>query len=444
MKMLRQALESINPEEHEAGEEDDGMEANVAASVAAIDNTFDTTQTDSVVLESLCVYEGMLENLIKTKRCTQATADLIGTGIDQQLNRLSMKIAPKYAMENYEGDAVRQHEIALEGVRDVINSLAAMYVLETKHIFDITTDLFKSTASHISKYRNRMAGAEEEYKGAKADWQEDRHTGSLTSLWYFFRNDKGNTTEVLRALDKDLDMSKFVLVTYPKQMTDMLKKLAGIVNANKANNMAALLKLGHAVEALGHPAEAFRKMYIGGKPFLNKTGLEMRHGTVRSIVSVNGKALERLSDMASPRGVVESGSFEHGALKAAMHLSHVGPIINVLATGDVTLSTQDIQRIIDHGNEYIKNVSDYTRSGSAIQSAISDFERGLRKLTESVDNQMSNADMRTVQQVLRQIEQVANNILHCYQQPASAEIGRSLRGAKYCAYLVRRMIFNAK
>lgn len=443
MKMLRQALENLSPNESDL-EEEDGLEANVATSVAAIDNTFESNQTDSVVLESLFVYEGMLENLIRTKHCTQATADLIGTGIDQQLNRLSIKIAPKYSMENYSGDIVRQHEVALEGVRDVLNNLAQAYVLETKHIFDITTDLFKSTESYLTKYRNRMAGAEEEYKSAKTEWKENRHTGALTSLWYFFRNDKGNTTDVLRVLDKDLDMSKFVLVTYPKQMTDMLKKLAGIVNSNKANNMSALAKLGKAVEALGHPIDEFRKAYIGGKPFLNKTGLEMRHGTVRSIVSVDGKALERLSDMASPRGVIESGSFGHGVLKTAMHLTHIGPIINVVATGDVVLTTQEIQHVIDYGNEYLKNVSDYTRSGGAIRSALTDFERGLRKLTDSVDKNMSTADMRTVQQVLHQIEQVANNILHCYQQPASAEIGRSLRGAKYCSYLVRRMIFNAK
>jgi len=76
----------------------------------------------------------------------------------------------------------------------------------------------------------------------------------------------------------------------------------------------------------------------------------------------------------------------------------------------------------------------------ATHGLASAFETVAKKLPEELKGDEAAAASKVMHQAL----QYVNNIIACFQTPSLAEMARSLKGARYCAYAAARMISQAK
>jgi hypothetical protein len=414
--------------------DDDSVDTDALLADNETDANFDDLETTSAVMESLSMYASNIEYLIATESCTTATADLITFGVQQQLNRLGEQ-GPKISLESGT-DIVQQHQVALEGIRDIWKRLAQTFVLSIKHNFMIFFDALRSNTGLVSNYDKKITAAEAEYKTDKGDWKDNNHKGSLVELWYHFANDKGQAKNVMSAVSDDMELSKYILEVYPSELISLLGKLTSAARSSKATTLKDAAAFAKRVEALQHPADVFRKNYVTeGKPYLSVTGLEMTQGTARNVITIGDKALTKLAELATPRAVVESWSAKHNAVKVAAHMA---------VPGTIELTTAEIGTMLNYARAYLTNIKAFLGLTDKMRAAIDDYSKAMSDLASTGSNELAADEINQIQQLLKQVDQYGNNITYCFKKPAQQEIARSLKGSKYARYLGLRMISNAK
>lgn len=395
-------------------------------------------ETTAAVLEHLDDYAIALESMIENDECTPQALQLVETGINNELARVDETMELP-AMES-DTTPTQRGQMALEFLRDWFHRVATNWVLQRKHRNDFWSDLIRSVESRVGKYRARLDKGQAEYNHKKDSWNERNHTGNLVEMWYHFATDNGDAKRLIPEIEKDVKMSAYVLIEYPKHVSELYQKAETVLNSNKLSDEASAMKIGKAVEALPHPAALFDRSMIGGKPFLSVTGLEMEVGTKRKPVSMGGTSFAKLSELASPKKVVESGSWKHTAMKIAKQT-----VANSIGTGSnmtIKFTTQDVGTVIDAGFQYLEHVDAYLKHAKSFQQAGDGFERIFEGYEQSASEQMQSG--REVTAMIRQIQQYLENIEDCFKSPATKELARSIKGAKYCDYMSLRMIYQAR
>lgn len=446
------AAEIAEAEVTEIDDDEVGMAAMLVDDETMAD--FQEQEETNAALESLSMYASNIEYLIATEGCTAATADLITFGVQQQLNRLGDTI-PAISLESIT-DVVEQHRVALEGIREGWKRWAQSYVLNVKHSYMIFFDALRSKNGLIVSGEKKLVEAENEYRTDKANYTENSHEGSLVELWYHFSNDKGQTIDVIPAISKDLELSKYVLKTYPTELLSLLGKLTNIVHSGKAASLKDVASLAKRIESLSHPADVFRRALVGnGHPFLSVTGLEMNQGTQRNTITIGKDSFVKLAALATPRVVNESWNGKHVAKKvgsvvgrtlAGLHLgtSIVAQAANAAAPESITLTTAEIGELFTSAREYLDNVKGYIAMADSFSPAIDAFGKAMERLVATVGEELQPDEVNQIQVLIKQVEQYASNIILCLKKPATQEVARSLKGSKYCRYLGLRMLSNAK
>lgn len=396
-------------------------------------------ETTAVVLEHLDDYAIALETLLEGDECTPRAVELIETGINNELARVDETMELP-ALES-DTTGAQRGQLALEFLRDWFHRVATQWVVSRKHRDDFWSDLIKGVEARVGKYRTRLEKGKAEYDHKKGGWHESRHTGNLIEMWYHFATDHGDAKNLVPAIEKDVQMSSYVLIEYPKLVTDLYKKAAATMSGSKLTDEASALRLGKAVEALPHPVSLFDRELLGGKPFLSVTGLEYDVGTKRKPVTVNGATFAKLSELASPKKVVESGSWKHTAMKVFSH-TNLGSGVKSGAGMTIKFTTQDVGAVIDAGFQYLEHVDAYLKLAYAFKKEGEAFDRIFDGFEKSVAENMQSG--REVAAMLRQIQQYLDNIDDCFKSPATKEMARSIKGAKYCDYMSLRMIFQAR
>jgi hypothetical protein len=395
-------------------------------------------ETTAAVLEHLDDYAIVLESMIENDECTPQALQLVETGINNELARMDETMELP-AMEADTTPAQRG-QMALEFLRDWFHRVATNWVLQRKHSRDFWNDLIRSVESRVGKYRARLDKGKAEYEHKKDGWHESQHTGNLVEMWYHFATDNGDAKRLIPEIEKDVKMSAYVLIEYPKKVSELYKKSQSVLGSAKVTDEASALRLGKAIEALQHPAALFDRSMIGGKPFLSVTGLEVDMGTKRKPVSIGGTTLAKLSELASPKKVVESGSWKHTAMKIAKHT--VASSVGTGANMTIKFTTQDVGTVIDAGFQYLEHVDAYLKQAKDFEHAGEGFEKIFQGFESSVPQQMHSG--REVAAMIRQIQQYLENIEECFKSPATKEMARSIKGAKYCDYMSLRMIYQAR
>jgi len=440
---LRLALEGDATEVAEGGVED-GVEYDISRVSQDMDAEFEDEQSMSVVMENLAGYALCIESLIQNNACSEGTLTALRLGVEQQLNRIHAPINA-VSLESEGVDIVRQHEIALEGIRDILNKYYQANVLGVKHRLNAVADFFRSTHSQIGKYRNKLSDAESEFRTESGSWENVQHEGSLLELWYHFSNDRGQTKDISSAIAKDVALSTYILKTYSGEVIGAVAKLGAIIRAGKLRTLKDAEKFFQDVERLKTGAQLFNQSYIGGHPYLSVTGLTVKRGDRRRVNEIGGKARSRLAELATPDTVVEVGKWTHTAMKVAANgTGYVGMIANFVASAKIKMTTNEIGDAIKAGFTYLDNVDSYITNGRRFLIEAAKASEALVRLVDTIDNEMPSEDAAAVRAGVKQVEQYLNNLVHCYQNPAKAEVARSIKGAKYNMYLALRMIFNAK
>lgn len=417
-------------------------EAQVEAEDAEEAQAFDESETVSVVLESLACYAAELQHLIDTKACTPATYAIVQMGIQHQLNRLGASL-PAVSLESADGDITRQHELALEGVKDFLRNTALDYaqwwVVSQKKNNDAWGQLFSRNTTLVSKYAGRLERGLAEYENKKGEWQDAKHHASLAGVREFFMNHRGSVHDFVKALGEDSTFSAFVLGEYTKKVLDLLTSLAAIVKSGSVADEKSALALAKKVEALPHPAlELFPDKYVDkAKWLLGKIGTEVKHGSERSVVTIGGVRLERLAKLAAPAQVVESKSFWHEWIDNG---NDAGSALAGMMSTSIPYVTEDIALVFKAGLAYTKACEAYVKYKDELSKA----QAAMGEAIDHLAGTGQDGAVKDVAHMLRQLQQYAENIVRCYSSPGKSEYVRAIRAARYTDYIGKRMIFNAK
>jgi hypothetical protein len=397
-------------------------------------------ETQAVVLEHLDNYAIILENLIETDQCTELSGQLLEEGINNELARVDESMTLP-ALESGTTPAQR-HQMALEFLRDWFHRVATGWVVSRKQKNDFWSDLIKSVEVRVGKYRTRLEKGQSEYNHKKDGWQDAVHTGNLVEMWYHFATEHGDAKRLVPEIMKDVKMSSYVLIEYPTKLSALYNKAHSTLAGHKLTDQASGLALGKAVEALPHPASMFDRSLLGGKPFLSVTGLEMDVGSKRKAVTVDGVTFMKLSELASPKKVIESGSWSHTVKKVATYVSDFAAGTKSGPNMTIKFTTEDVGNVISAGFQYLEHVDAYLKLAKQFTNDAGKFDKIFEGYEKSVAEQMQSG--REIAAMLRQIQQYLENIEDCFMSPASKEMARSVKGARYCDYMSLRMIYQAR
>lgn len=440
---LRLALEENGVEAAEGGLED-GSEYTLARMSHEMDNRFEDTQAVAVVMESLSGYVMRIESLIEKGKCTPETLSILRLGVEQQLNRLHH---PRLScgLENHSDDIVRQHELVMEEARDATLAWQQTQVVSWKETVNSIGDFFRSTDSQVQKYRDKLEETKEELTHKKNDWNDVQHRTSLVELWYHFSTERGPAVDIPSAVHKDLELSTYILTEYTSAVAKELSRLSSMLKSARMDKVDDAIKLFSDIARMKTGATLFKSSYLGGFPYLSATGLSQKKGDRRQVIEVKGKEFGALATLATPDTIVESVSRYHEKqMSSAKWKGNFDRVKFLEADKMVKLTAAQIGELIEDGFKYLDNVTAYRQNTQQFIGAVNSAMESVTKLLQGASDKLDGKDKSAVAHGLKQVEQYLQNLVHCYQNPAEAEIARSIKGAKYLLYLTLRMIHNAK
>lgn len=390
-------------------------------------------------VEALFIVQESLTANLRNKTCTKDSIAFARHIVNQELSKARL-VLPRRAMESTVS-LEEQHRIVLESIDGALSRIGQALVMNYKHAFNATADLFKSIGSQISKYEGEIASAEKEYASVKSSWKNQTHKGSLTSLWYFFATERGQANNLIEATKHDLEMSTYVLGAYPKIVLAQMKGLQNTLRSARPRNTADVGKVFTNIEKLKHPGAMFDKKFLGNYSYFNVTGLEQKAGKVSSPVTFAGKTYAGIAALASPIVITERSKVSHKISKA---ISSTGDAVSqAMAGASLAYSTEDIGKMIAFGKEYIENVKDMLAMGAEMNTVSKGWADSLDGFFMSETGEMDPADLKAHTRICMQIAQYGENLTRCFTSPMTAECARSLRGAKYISYVVKRMVHDA-
>ena len=426
MKLLRRALsqESADSDiplspEMMAELHDEG---DLAMAVGALKEEDDRQIASDVALEAYFEY-GQLQAALES-------AGMVQSPLAKELQRIYAPALEQVALEGF-GDSVR----------NFFDGYIQLLVVNGKHQWNAIADFLTSAEAHVRKYEDKLHTTRREYQEKKPDFRDGEHHLYLGELHYFFTRKNNITAEdTLRALEEDIAFSKFILETAPNEALSVLKKLNGILGSARVNDGKSLKDLIKKVTALPTLDKIFPRRYRGEHILLNNVSVELKPGKpVRPVVIEDDEQID-LADHAIRERIVESRSKLHtfGKVMTAIHPVAAKAAAIGTAVNSEKISTEDIRQIIDSGDQYLKNTRAYMKMRGQIKQALEGVGESCEKLAKH--SQVSNQEE---QRAIKQIFNYAENVASLLSQPAGDEFLRSIRGAKYCNYLARSVIYNA-
>lgn len=445
----------------------DDIEADLVRADIEVQAEADTGDTIREAMESLMILSASLGASIKNKSYSAESLAYMRHSANQHLSVARLKL-PSDAMESEVYSIEQQYTIVQESIESGLNRLAQQGIMSFKHIVNGVSDMFKGTASKLDKYAEVLDSAEKDYNEKKGSLTREAHKGNMAGVWQFFTTEKAanQAKELVPATMKDVAVSSYLLLDYPASVKKQIEGLVRALGSGTARNKAELTRILDAIEKLQSPIDTFKKDLLGGKPLFNVTGLEIKAGKARTPVTFGGKTYQNIAKLASPMTIVESTSFDHQATKAMNGAAHVAgaavavgamPLVSPLAigsainlaagvagTGSFTYTNEDIPKMIKLGRQYLDNVRKAIASQATDEAIYDRLEQALDNILTSVPEDLDGADSKALDRIDFQILQVAENLLRQGGSPVTAEMARSLKGVKYCGYIVQRMIAGAK
>lgn len=417
---------------------DEGAEPYMAAE-ENLNQITEARQEAGEIVATLEGYRVSIESLIKSGNCTAGTAMLIEQGVQNELGKLGLSLK-RPSLESCDNDVVAYHQVTLEGIMDIIHRLTQGFIMYYNHHFDFVLELVRSNRKSLKVAKERLDDATENLD-AKGLQNSKMVSGSLVELWYHFSTEHGPSENVISDIRHDLELSTAALITYPKALLDLAKKVEGILRGAKINDEAGVKALISKVTALPHPADLFPKNLIGGMPFLSKTGVELDEERPVSPIEFAGASQTKLAQLARRRTVEEHSSLAFKAGKAAFYITRHAPIpaapavtLAALASKTVELSIAELRQAIQMGHQYVGNVESSTTLLEQWHQSAQGMIRAVQALTNSADNAPPKTN-----EILGQVAKYCENIAEGYAKIVSQEQQRSFKGAKYVGYLCKRM-----
>lgn len=417
------------------GQQPDGEVFDAVLAQSELSNNQSESETAASVVAAIEQVCETLEANIAAGTATPAVVNMANTAIESHLARLG-HTRESLGLESYNGDDPR---LALEAGSDSWNAVFQSQVISFKHTWDITADVIKGVRGRLSKYRERLVEAEDEFKSDRAKFNDDTVRLSLNELWYHFSNEKGQVNKLAEAVRKDVDFSEYALSKYPQEVIKYMDDLAAALRTAPRDEKTFISVIDR-IEKLKHPAEIFDHTYVGGYKLLSHVGLVVNEGSVRDVVTVGDHSCVKLAKLAAGTIIEETASVKHFAKKFGSNALPYGKIIDNSTTISVTVSLSDVDSILKDCHRSLEVVKDYLDLEHRFKASQDRFTGALETFVKGAAG--ANLTGKAYGRVIKQIEQAGMAALKCFASPASTELYRALKGVKYCAYAIRRIDYN--
>lgn len=409
---------------------------------------FEETDQVETAMGSLEGYRAQLEQMIESGNCALESVQFIEDAARREWARLGVKTRA-FSMESA-SDPVAYGHLVLE------NLLTRMFfdpmVNNVKLFKDFVMDIFRSTQGMHRKYSEKVITAVHEYHGRERDWDDGVSKVPFGQLFLYFavahRNiEDWNGKEFVQDMAFNVEATEYMLHTYPKAIIDELKKITTALGASDFEGVLS------GLERCRSPMELFDQKYfskIGTQAtglltkYFNAANVEEHLGGSRRPLSYNGHTYEKIAELASPVYVKESMRMKDVAdgiyevLKRTPGGSVVDGVMSVVtAIRPVTFTKPDADKVASMMEKNVRAIDGFYHLQGELNGALTGLEHAFSKLEGKV------ADEGGTRGLMRQIGQISRNYMKAFESPALIELKRAIRGSKYYAYLLRRIIYNA-
>lgn len=434
-KLLRAALCSAeNLEEEITIPEELKDDAELLEAAGQTQAIGDEIAEASAALESLFDANFLLHALREGDAYTEHSAAVLTTMYG---NVLSKTGGVSLESLSHEGYSVALEGKIIDAIRNGFDTYFQRIVLHQKHQNDIVADFFKSVNSQILKYDKALDKTEKEYNEKKHKFREGDHHATLVELWYFFSNIHGQSRNIISDLEVDTEASEYMLHQYPKAVLAAMHNLTRAIGHARLDGEKGVAAFLSEVEKLPSIEKMFNSHFLGDGYLFNVTSVERKIDSAKRPVNMGGKTFSHLAELAAPAVVVEKKSGKH-TFKKAISQGIIGQILSEHEREDFVLTTDEIGKIIEYGQKYVSNLKAYFGMKREIESAGRDLMSALERMKRGAAYNGPG-----VHEGLKQVFDYLNNLNKAIKSPASDEVVRSVKGAKYCNYLALRMIYNA-
>jgi hypothetical protein len=337
--------------------------------------------------------------------------------------------------------------VALEGKQSASDIAKSKMHLRFKKLKDGFVDTFRSAAGMAAKYEKQLDELESEILRGHVHGQIKVN---MSNVWQHFSDEKGPVTNnLIGKVKEDLEFSKYILTDFSQKAFDQLKLLSHALHTGQGSSDEQAKRTALDVEKLHGPAHYFDQRYncaAGEQPYLSVTGIHAVQGRHPRPVAIEGAALDKLAELATPYTIREFGSFMHGVKKMFMHSSKQ----------DVHLAAQDLAKLIELGREYIAAARHYLELYNAVWPIFRKIDDSLDLIyddfglteyeIESKDEEGHTETMSWTESatgpmarrlaVFDQLMAVVRNFCDVVLEPGVHEMARALRAAKFHGYLV--------
>lgn len=401
-----------------------------------IDPTAGMAETEAA-LESICMAMEHIES--RNFMCSKEEIALLTRSVNLGMSYASESFSST-AMESYGISVEERNKLAMEGLNEALNRLHQQFVIGFKQRANIIGDLFRSTNSSLNKYRSRMEEVKGLYNSRKGDLNTGVHTGSLVSLWQLFMTNGKQRPDVVNALKTDCNYSKYILNEYIHDVSAEMTKFTGIVSNASGKTDEAVGKALSRTKDITHPCELFDSKLLSSYPLLGNRGYQIKHGSKPAPVMLGDAVLSNLAKLAASDRITTYISASHVAKRVGANATGMyGAIAELGLSADIKFTTQDIGTVIEYGFKYLDNIDTYTHEATRF---FKEHERNVDAISKMVEHsELSSSEFaRAVSQSFSALKQFSEAAV----SPGKAEMKRSMACVKYCAYIAKRMIWDAK
>lgn len=461
----------------------EGGEEGIEQLADAHEDALDALETTNDALESITEYTSRLELMIENKTISMESLSLIRMGVEKQLDRIGQEITFPSMEGVAEDDVDAQAKITLEGFRDFLNNLAQAYVMTFKHLRDALIDSAKYVSSALPRHEKKMLECRRHYADVKGNLADGEIRFAPIGFEYFIAlgNMQGGN-DLVANIKKDVELDKYLLVTYPKQLLAELNSVISAVNGASIKSVDDVVKLGKKVEGFKTPAELFEGKHTNAAALFG-VNVDVKQGKAKKQIKGHegAESLSRLATMAgsgAPRMKVGMRSYIHQTLQGTAqilpaYMGGPGAIAAVHGAQQVTkaaihagwkdsnyfVSTKDIPVFFNAAEGYLDNIRAHLSLEREIIRAIDGADGAIEKLEDKVgeayESKMTGkeanqesfdkawAETDIAMKVIKQIMQFMDALSRSISRVSSFEQRRAFHCAKSCNYIGLRLIFNA-
>ncbi len=480
-------LENLDDAPPEGGEE------HIEQLADAHEDNLEAQEDLAEALESISDYANRLAKLIATDTISVESLALIRHGVDLQLDRIGKEIAAPALEGVAEGDVKAEATIVLENFTDFLKNMAQAYVMTFKHIRDALIDGSRAVAMVLPRHEKKMLECRRHWNDVKKDLVEGEVRFAPIGFEYFLTlGNMQNSSEIVKEIKTDVEVDKYLLVTYPKAILSELSSVISAVNAASVKSVADIVKLGKKVEGFKTPEELLdnkykdKAVFFGGniatgknKPKKTAQGhdaesltrlaelagsgmprlkMGMRATIMTTLHAVNGNmpnfAVASLPAAASAGAVIGTIAAVHGAGKVAAAAVH-----GTVDSSNYFVKTSQIPTFFDASEGYLDNIRAHLGLERQFIRVIDEADGAIEKLEDRVGEAYESkmhgkeasqtsfdtawAETEVAMKVIKQIMQYMDALSRSITRVSSFEQRRAFHAAKSCNYMGLRLIFNA-